>query len=273
MYSKIKESVNRSLLGSILVFLFRLLVKQPYWLLRRNIFKRPLTQTIGGVTAQFTVDHESDVRYHEFESERRIIRDVLDEVKDGDVFYDIGGNIGLYSCFVANAEQNVSIVVVEPSPPPYEKLERNLALNDTDAHLFQNVATDSNRSVEFAVDTNDIQSRQSKIAGSESMPGYNVVERSGIMLDTLQKQENLPKPTVVKIDVEGAEMKVLHGMEQLLDSVEVLYCEIHHSMLANGNVSGEDVRNLLLTYGFELEVLDEREGGNEFVKAINSDRS
>ena len=92
------------------------------------------------------------------------------------------------------------------------------------------------------------------------------------MLDTLQTEENLPKPTVVKIDVEGAEMKVLHGMEQLLDSVEILYCEIPHSMLANGKVSGEDVRNLLLTYGFELEVLDEREGGNEFVKATRSDR-
>ena len=38
---------------------------------------------------------------------------------------------------------------------------------------------------------------------------------------------SIPDPDILKIDVEGAEVDVLHGLETLIDSSRVCYVEIH----------------------------------------------
>ena len=50
-------------------------------------------------------------------------------VKEGDVVFDVGANIGLFSRFIANKAQNLKIFAFEPVPTIFKVLESNLEIN------------------------------------------------------------------------------------------------------------------------------------------------
>jgi len=58
-------------------------------------------------------------------------------------------------------------------------------------------------------------------------------------------------PNVAKIDVEGQEVNVLKGLKKALSSAtcRLVCCEVHPPLLPEG-VRAEEVRELLIIYGF-----------------------
>lgn len=95
-------------------------VKRPLWFLRRNIIRRLVNPAVAGHEAEFAVDHEQPLRYNELESEKHVLPELLKEPNQG--FYDVGANIGLYSCIILIAELHAALVAIELSPPVYDKL-------------------------------------------------------------------------------------------------------------------------------------------------------
>ncbi|HGE70501.1 TPA: FkbM family methyltransferase, partial [Candidatus Poribacteria bacterium] len=59
--------------------------------------------------------------------ERAVIKDLLNNIRSGDTFYDIGAGLGAYSCLVANLVSKV--VAFEPNPIVVERLKENVKLN------------------------------------------------------------------------------------------------------------------------------------------------
>ena len=57
-------------------------------------------------------------------------------LKDGDVVFDVGANIGLFTLFVNRMCPTAQIYAFEPLPPNFELLRANVARHDIDAHLF-----------------------------------------------------------------------------------------------------------------------------------------
>jgi hypothetical protein len=86
--------------------------------------------------------------------------------------------------------------------------------------------------------------------------------------DELIAESELPSPTVVKIDVEGAELKVIEGMSNKLASEEcrLVYCEIHHdnreesqgANIADFGGSPQQLKEKLRQMGYEIEILVHR---------------
>jgi hypothetical protein len=82
--------------------------------------------------------------------------------------------------------------------------------------------------------------------------------------DSLVQKESVPEPTVMKIDVEGAEVRVLRGLEATLRNSEcrLIFCEVHFPM-KDGIRSPEDygddpyeVYDILRDHGFSITQLD-----------------
>lgn len=265
----LKDTVRRLGLGPWLEPPYKVLIQQPYWWIRRNYFPTSITREVNGVSSQFIAEHPEDENYHEFESERPILTDILNEVDQTDVFYDIGANIGLYSCLVSKVIPEQRVVAFEPSPI-YNKLERNAKLNDLSFNHYQIAVSNSSDTVDFAIDVSDPQARMSTLDTNNSRTDYEIQKVKSRKLDDFVEKENLPTPTIVKIDVEGAEYDVLKGMNDIFPNIEVVYCEIHHSELDSFNVRYEDITGLLKSKGFELEHLHDRNGGSEFVKATHT---
>lgn len=145
----------------------------------------------------------------------------------GGVFYDVGANIGFLSLIGARLVGSAGrVYAFEPVPANAELVRRNAALNG-----FSQVEV-----VEKALGR---RSGQAELALAAYSGGAVLAEvgtppdRAGMMtvalasIDDLVDVAGLAPPALVKIDVEGAELEVLMGMERTLATHRpVLLCEI-----------------------------------------------
>ena len=152
-------------------------------------------------------------------------------MKPGEVFYDVGANIGLYTLLAA--KQGLCVFSFEPESQNFSVLVRNLAMNTFDVPpvAFPFCISDSER-----VDTLRLSSL---IAGGSchsfaSDLNYKRQEKEwaykqgsvAFSLDTLVYELAMPQPTHIKIDVDGFEDKVLRGAERVLDHTQSVLVEM-----------------------------------------------
>lgn len=136
----------------------------------------------------------------------------------GDVFYDIGANIGAYSFVAASLIKDGVVVSIEPSFSTYKTLCNNIILNndkfsDIKFYPFGGAVGNADSYIEFRF--SEIRSGAAQHGSSNFEASLNV---PCIALDDFIKVMNMPSPTVMKIDVDGPEVLVLQGAKSALDS-------------------------------------------------------
>jgi len=182
-----------------------------------------------------------------FANEEEFYRDALDEVEGNDVFYDIGANIGCFTCLMAGI--GAEVYAFEPGPKAVEEIEKNLDMNSLDAKIQNYALSDSNEWKPFEVHRG-VDGEQRIVDDAESHVECKTADSLG-----------LPSPDAAKIDVEGHEMQVLHGMEELLKEARpVLYIEAHGSE----NLSA--VKTFLQERDYETELMADRVDGSHLIK-------
>ena len=211
---------------------------------------------INGLEASFyTKDYEqlhylSQIIKNKEIDETILLGHLLNILKQGDVAYDIGANIGIHTIFMAKkVGSSGQVYAFEPETTTAKMLDDNLKLNNlSNAIVFRNALGDRLQEGELYI--NDKIGR-----GSLSLiktDGKRVFQKTTIVPgDDLVQKENLPIPKVVKIDVEGYELAVLSGLEKTLTRKECifLYCEIHPTLLPAGQ-SQDNVMELANRLGF-----------------------
>lgn len=165
--------------------------------------------------------------------EQEIITDFLLALRPDDVVWDVGAAFGLYSLLAAQRNPQ-HVVAFEPAQVVRELLERNIALNNGTAVTVVSSALG-------AVDSStELYASNSPNIGTSSLvqrSDYPVKEVGAMITicrgDTLINSGALPHPTILKIDVEGAEGRVLEGLGAFLKSQTLrrLYCEVHPQLL------------------------------------------
>lgn len=175
------------------------------------------------------------------ETEEPVIEDLLNSVRDGDSFYDIGAHAGLYSIAVGRAA-DVEITAFEPYTPNVDRLGRYLRWNDVEAQIYPYALSDGEE---------DTANLAGEIVHIETKIGDELVQADGI-----------PHPDVIKIDVEGAELSVLHGLEEVIKDCRLIYYEVHPALLEKRNIEPEKVTEFLRSLGFTTEELVTRERTN-----------
>jgi FkbM family methyltransferase len=170
-------------------------------------------------------------------SERRIENLLLELLKPGDVFYDVGANIGWYSLLAARrVGRDGQVFAFEPQLENAFYAQRNAQTNGFEQMVVVPVAvTDTDGAVPFVVrgscesrlDDGAPRSQAERRAPSDQTLQVHTTVPA-VTLDNLVRSSSLPPPTVVKIDVEGAEAHVLHGMREVLRAVRpTVIIELH----------------------------------------------
>lgn len=85
----------------------------------------------------------------------------------------------------------------------------------------------------------------------------------GLSLDKYISEHTLPG--IIKIDVEGAELEVLRGLEKNLDNRLLLYIEIHPEKMSEFGDKPDELIQLLHSHGYEVQVTDHRQNQEELV--------
>jgi FkbM family methyltransferase len=175
---------------------------------------------------------------------------LLSSLRRGDVAYDIGANIGIFSVLMAKMVAGGGhVVAFEPLPNVFEHLRANIALNAlTNVRAFCTALSDvAGTRLMHTADESVLSSLESS-ARTDARSEQVRIEIG----DRLRAVEGLPIPRVVKIDVEGHESSVLRGLRETLSRPEcrLVCCEIHPPMLPPG-VTQETVLAQIRDLGFD----------------------
>jgi FkbM family methyltransferase len=180
---------------------------------------------------------------YEYDKQKLIAK----ELSPDSVFYDLGANVGFYTLLAAKRATTGKVYAFEPLPRNIEFLRRHLELNQV-----------SNAAVlELAV--SDVAGRASFQEAGDSSMGFlksggslNVLTAT---LDCLLQQRRILPPTVIKIDVEGAELLVLRGSREVFQQFRpVLFLATH------GREVHPECIQLLVSWGYECKDLGDGAG-------------
>jgi FkbM family methyltransferase len=159
-------------------------------------------------------------------------------------FVDIGAFMGHYACYVARLLGDSSpTYAVESNPRFCDAIRRSIELNAfLDLRVLQRVLSD--RAEPASVRNEEVLFGSLEDGGSMAITG-----------DELFAREQM-RPKILKMDVHGAEGKVLRGLERVLAGpVEFLLLELHRGRML-WKYSGDERPDGLLTYlerlGFHL---------------------
>lgn len=134
-------------------------------------------------------------------------------LKRGDIFIDIGANIGLFS-IIAAAKYEAEVYAFEPSERELKRLARNAVLNNVTIKTFP-VAL-GNVAMEGSMYLQETGNHMMNRISSTDIAGAGVLRCQIQRLDALLQPEIFRRVRLVKIDVEGYEMNVLLGMKDAL---------------------------------------------------------
>jgi FkbM family methyltransferase len=188
------------------------------WLDDRPVYCAPdSVPTFGGLGP----DHVED---------RWMMQRVFENLRPGDAFLDVGSHFGLYAIGAAlRVGPQGNVLAFEPTPLTVRKLRRNIQLNGLSARVTVHAVAVSDKDgvAEFAASGSSMMNSLCS-AKVGSQPGsHQEVERLQIPTRRLDEFFDRARPTVAKIDTEGAEIAVLRGAPQLLASDARIYLELH----------------------------------------------
>jgi FkbM family methyltransferase len=159
-------------------------------------------------------------------------------LRPGDVFVDVGANVGLYSSVLSRYRSlfpETKYVAIEANPDTARRLQQSVAGREV---TVMNLGA-SDRATELAFEPG-VTSGVFKVAD----PG----QTNGATKISCERLDALPLPEgdlVVKIDVEGHELPVLKGASRLFEEqrIKVVYLD---------GYSSQEIPSLLRDYGFDF---------------------
>lgn len=164
------------------------------------------------------------VRLFSCRKEPETVAWIEESVREGDVFYDIGANVGAYSLIASKAASGrAKVFAFEPGFANFSQLCYNIQLNDSQENVVPMpiALSDENGFAPFVLSnlkpgrTAHLQVNGNAAAGAAGKERF-VQTVPTWRLDDLVGRLGMERPTLMKIDVDGAEPEVLRGARETL---------------------------------------------------------
>jgi FkbM family methyltransferase len=182
----------------------------------------------------------------------------LNVLAPGMVFFDIGAHIGLFSLPAAKVVGDQGVVhAFEPDPINRSMLENNVLINGVrNVHVHAEALSDT---VGHAVLSRSYFNSGDHRLGA--MSSRNTVDVETVTVDHWCERHGL-WPDVIKMDVQGAEPKVIAGMRTLIerDHPLHLFIEFTPSLLKRDGVDPVAFLDDFIARGFDMHLLNDRDG-------------
>jgi len=164
------------------------------------------------------------------------------------VFFDIGANVGWYSCHFAQSHPQVQVYAFEPLPVTYEWLKRNIDLNGFNNIESFNVGLGEKEEIMqfyFRPDMTGAASARNITESASSI--YDCPIRR---LDDCWREIGR-NPDLIKCDVEGAELFVFRGgRDCLAEAQPIIFCEMLRKWSAKFGYTPNNIINFLAKLGY-----------------------
>jgi len=137
---------------------------------------------------------------------------------------DIGANVGWYTLQAAKIlGKDASVIAFEPHPYNFQLLRKSLTYNNFDfVRAFQECVSDIDGTIPLYLDDDDHMGGHTTIKQDAILKSISV---PSVRLDTVLSEMGIGEVDILKIDVEGAEPKVIEGAGRSLASTRNIIME------------------------------------------------
>jgi FkbM family methyltransferase len=194
------------------------------------------TKTIShrDVELSFSVPNRlSHFRVATFSTKEPETLEWIDAISQGSVLWDIGANVGLYSCYAAKA-RNCRVFAFEPSVFNLELLARNICLNGLSGQVTIVPLPLCERVTDSTLNMTTTQwgGALSSFGVEHGFDGRAMdkafeFRTIGLSGDDCIANLAVPYPEYIKMDVDGIEHLILRGAAQVLKHVRSVQIEIN----------------------------------------------
>jgi FkbM family methyltransferase len=176
---------------------------------------------------------------------------------DNETFVDVGANVGSYSLKIAQdyKYRGVKVIAIEAHPENYKALCRNIELNSFKHIKAINKAVSDHKGLVTMYERFHIENRVRSDFYSlcnTFLHETNFVRNGGKTLqvesDTLDNILAMDNPSVMKIDIEGAEILALKGATNTLKQLRKVILEVHGDNF-------DKVKHILQAHNFKLRII------------------
>lgn len=196
--------------------------------------------------------------------ERHEVSFILSALKPGMIFFDVGANAGLFAISAAKKIGGKGVFAFEPCSSTCELLKRNLELNRlAGVNVVQSALGDS---VGGGVLQINVRGRDGlNTLGQATHPDSKVIGQENVRISTLDvfiREHDIPRVDVLKVDIEGAELMMFRGAQDLLsraDAPLILY-EGFGSLTRGFGYHPVETLWFLESCGYSLFVLNSESG-------------
>jgi FkbM family methyltransferase len=170
---------------------------------------------------------------------------------------DVGANEGQFIKVARLLFPGASILAFEPNPRLMHCLQGLLPKSGMDA-VFQiacgrEAASMPLHLAKFSPATSLLPSSSFRIPDFPTVETEETIEVKVERLDCVVGRHGVaPKPYLLKIDVQGFELDVLHGALGILPDVAVVVCEVNAVSFYEGQAGFEDIYAFMQRYNFKL---------------------
>jgi FkbM family methyltransferase len=193
-------------------------------------------------------------RVNTFFSKEPEIIEWINNFKEKGIFYDVGANIGLYSCY-ASKKMKTKTFSFEPSVFNLENLSKNIYLNNLSDKItiIPNPLYSKKTISEMNMSNTDLGGALSTFKEDYSYDGNKIqsifkFRVPGVSIDNLIEEYSLPYPDYLKIDVDGIEHLILKGATKSLQQVKSIFIEVNENFYEHKNT----IEEILLKNHFEF---------------------
>lgn len=202
-----------------------------------------------------------DIYCHDHEvAERAFVRFFL---RPGDVFVDIGANLGLYSVLASGlVGPGGAVFSFEPDPKTHERLLFNLKTNGcTNVQPFQCALSNADETRTMQISGAGFDAYNSFATPVRGEGTFQSREVACVSFDSFASQHPaMQKAAMVKVDVEGWEAMVLQGAKKQLsgDAAPVLLIEFNDQAAKSSGQPCSELYRWLQSLGYSMFTFEAR---------------
>ena len=187
------------------------------------------------------------------------IRFINNQLYEGEVFIDIGANVGAYSLVASRlVGRSGKVIAFEPVGTIFQRLSENISLNK-----ITNIVAEK-RAVLDKNGITDIYLSDKQNMGMSSIFHFNPESGKSekveaVSLDDYIEKRDISRINLIKIDIEGSEMLAIKGMQRIIERFHPkILIELKEETLTNSGYQAKNIIDFLVKAGYNKFIIDEQ---------------
>lgn len=222
-----------------------------------SLFTHPLFVALRSVTRRLGINRALAKLFLSGRYEDRFGPVLRAQIRSGDIVWDVGANVGLYTSeFLHTLGPSGCVVAFEPVPSCFERLREQFGSN-RQVRLFNAALGSDDGEVPMLLESDPLSSTHRIGDSVEGAPSIRVPVRSG---ESVARDAPDLFPNILKIDVEGYEGSVIDGLASMLADprLRCVGIEVHFDLLAQRQEAGRPkaIEAVLQAHGFNVHWTD-----------------